>query len=138
MRTVYLCGPINGKTDDECKGWRATATSLLSGHFRIMDPMVRDYRGIEDSNVSAIVEQDLADIGESHFVLVNAETPSWGTAMEVLAAYRDLKTVVLFTSSPRISPWLRYHSHRVCHTVEGACGWLMEVIGENNFKKEIR
>lgn len=42
---VYLCGPINGCTDDQCKNWREAAKQVLSD---TVDPMRRDYRGRED------------------------------------------------------------------------------------------
>jgi len=71
--------------------------------------MRRDYRGIEDQNVSAIVENDLVDIRDSDIVLVNAIRPSWGTAMEVVYAKQANKRVIAFTGGSRVSPWVRYH-----------------------------
>jgi hypothetical protein len=26
---VYLCGPINGRSDDDCKAWREAAKAVL-------------------------------------------------------------------------------------------------------------
>lgn len=121
MKNVYLCGAINGKSDSECNDWRAFAKHLLGGSFATLDPMRRDYRGREDECVDEIVRGDLDDINESEFVLVNACAPSWGTAMEVISAYRDGKKVVAFTDSKRISPWLRYHTHAIYDSVERAC-----------------
>lgn len=41
---VYLAGPINGCTDAEAKNWREE----LKTHFpNAIDPMKRDYRGVE-------------------------------------------------------------------------------------------
>jgi hypothetical protein len=65
MLTVYLGGPINGRTDAECKDWRAMVTEALAGRMNVRDPMVRDYRGKEDESVEAIVEQDKNDMRAS-------------------------------------------------------------------------
>jgi hypothetical protein len=121
MDSVYLCGPINGKTDEECNGWRSKAKHWLGGSFVVVDPMARDFRGRENDNVAEIVEGDLADIAGCQFVLVNASAPSWGTAMKVFHAWREGKRVVAFTASDRISPWLRYHTHAIYETSERAC-----------------
>jgi len=121
MDCVYLAGPINGKSDGECNGWRSQAKHWLGGSFVVRDPMSRDYRGREDESVREIVEGDLSDIRECRYVLVNASAPSWGTAMEVFFAWTSGKRVVAFTDSKRISPWLRFHTHAICQTVERAC-----------------
>ena len=118
---VYLAGAINGKSDEECNGWRSAAKRLLGSSFSVRDPMARDYRGREDESVREIVEGDLADIRECRYVLVNASAPSWGTAMEVFYAWSIGKRVVAFTPSDRISPWLRWHTHSIYESVERAC-----------------
>lgn len=55
MKTIYLCGPINGCTDEECKDWREMVKANWAGHS--IDPMRRDYRGKEDECVDEIVER---------------------------------------------------------------------------------
>jgi nucleoside 2-deoxyribosyltransferase len=105
--TVYLCGGINGMSDDRCRTWREYAKERL--RCETLDPMRRDYRGIEDQNVAAIVEGDKADIDACDVVLVNALRPSWGTAMEVLYAWEHGKPCYCVASDP-VSPWLRHHS----------------------------
>jgi nucleoside 2-deoxyribosyltransferase len=109
---VYLAGPINGRTDSECKDWRALATTEL-GADNVFDPMVRDYRGREGELgiAKAIVEQDKADIDASSDVLVYFDSPSVGTAMEILYAWQRGKRVwVCNVSGKAPSPWLVYHS----------------------------
>lgn len=123
-KKVYLAGPINGKSDDECMGWRRTATETLGnfGH-EVLDPMSRDYRGKEDDNAEAIVEGDLEDIFSCDVVLVNANSPSWGTSMELVYAKQYGKQVVAFAThslSPRISPWLRMHTTAVYESLSHA------------------
>ena len=111
---VYLAGAINGKSDAECKGWRSVAATALglAGHA-VLDPMARDYRGSEDDNVDDIVQGDLDDIDVCDVVLVNACSPSWGTAMELVYAKQYGKQIVAFSDAPRISPWLRHHTDAV-------------------------
>ena len=121
MQSVYLCGAINGKTDEECNGWRASAKHMLGGSFVVVDPMARDFRGKEDMNVEEIVKGDIADIDAADFILVRADLPSWGTAMEVRHAFVTGKKIVAFTDSDRISPWLRYHTHAIYDSLQRAC-----------------
>lgn len=112
MATVYLCGGINGLSDADAKDWREVATyELLRAGFSVLDPMRRDFRGKEAGNVRFIVESDLFDIQASHILLVNAARPSWGTAMEIALAARDVyrKRVFAFGAGDKPSPWLVYH-----------------------------
>lgn len=119
MKTVYLAGRINKCNDDECKSWREKAKSLLKTSTH--DPMDRDFRGKEDFNVTNIVKGDLADIGSSYIVLVNAEQPSWGTAMEIVYAYEMGKLIFAFGAGDKPSPWLVYHCSKLFNNVEDAC-----------------
>lgn len=122
MPTAYLAGPINGCTDEEAMGWRReAAAALVARGVAVLDPMARDYRGIEDANVTAIVEGDLADIQTCDVVLVNATRPSWGTAMEIPYARQMGKRIVVFGVA-RPSPWLRYHADVVVETLADALG----------------
>lgn len=123
---VYLCGPIHGKSDSECREWRGRVRALLSERylsvlFEIRDPMNRDYRGIESGNEAKIVAGDLADIDGSDFVIVNASEPSWGTAMEVFYSKLAEKVVIAFPEAAVTSPWLRHHVSHICQTAEDAC-----------------
>lgn len=117
MSLVYLAGPINGRTDEECNGWRSVAAEALRGFgHEVLDPMSRDFRGVEDDHASEIVSGDKEDIESADVVLVNANSPSWGTAMEVMYGISFGKTVIAFAthaSVPRISPWLRCHTHAI-------------------------
>lgn len=116
--TTYLCGGINGLDDADCRDWREVSKSLLKTDT--LDPMRRDYRGKEDESVNEIVAGDLEDIRSSQWVLMNATRPSWGTAMEIVYAYKLQKPIVAFTGDTRISPWLRYHCGAIVATVEEA------------------
>lgn len=107
--TIYLCGPINGCTDEECKDWREYAKANLQDDT--LDPMRRDYRGREDECVAEIVEGDKADIDASTCLLVNYDKPSVGTSMEILYAWeRQIPVYIVAQPGTRISPWMRYHA----------------------------
>lgn len=116
-RTLYLCGPINGCTDAEAINWREHVKSIWPGHT--LDPMRRDYRGRESECVDEIVELDKVDVAQSDALIVNYDRPSVGTAMEILWAFERGKFIVVVARPDAvISPWLRYHSHRIVHTFE--------------------
>lgn len=121
---VYLCGPIHGCTDEEARGWRDEAKRGLGG-VTFVDPMDRDFRGNEEDNVHLIVNGDKAEIASCDVLLVNAERPSWGTAMEIHEAWQSSKLVVAFCSG-RVSPWLRYHCTVVFPTLTDALVYLGE------------
>lgn len=70
---VYLCGPINGCTDQECKDWREAVKARLP---ETLDPMRRDYRGKETESYREIVELDKRDVEAAGVILVNYDKPS--------------------------------------------------------------
>lgn len=125
MKKVYLAGAINGKSDAECIDWRESAKALLAPRFETLDPMRRDYRGVElssDELTKRLVEGDKEDIRECFAVIVKADAgPSWGTAMEVIYAREQGCVVVAFVGESRVSPWLAYHAHSVVGTLDDAC-----------------
>jgi hypothetical protein len=126
-KPVYLCGPINARSDAECRDWRETAKALLEP-FPTLDPMRRDYRGMEETgdNVRSIVERDIADIATCRALLVMYDKPSVGTAMEIRLAKAEYGTpvhVVDISGAPR-SPWLIYHATAFYDTLEEACAVL--------------
>ena len=123
MHKLYLCGGINGLTDDECKTWRESVKNALSGIYIIVDPMRRDYRGTEDQHVHEIIDGDLADIRECDTLIVNAERPSWGTAMEVYQAALWNKRIITVCPN-KISPWLRGHSTTIFSSLDEAIRFL--------------
>ena len=126
---VYLCGPINGCNDSECKDWREYAKLIIR---KAIDPMARDYRGreLEPGIVREIVENDKADIESCDWVLVYYDRPSVGTAMEVLYANQHHKGVVIVDVSAKpLSPWMSYHSDCSVPTLNEALEFLKNVEG---------
>lgn len=119
---VYLAGPIQGCTDEQCKAWREHVKTLLPD---TLDPMSRDYRGIELESFVEIVEGDKADIDESDVVLVNFPSPSAGTCMEMIYAWeRHKKVVVVIPQGAKLSPWVKYHSHFITNSFENAVDYI--------------
>lgn len=112
MRTIYLCGPINGRTDEDATEWREVVKKRWDG--KTLDPMRRDYRGreMEPGIAAEIVAGDIEDIQNSDAILVYFDKPSVGTAMEVFYAKHVLgKLVVVIDASDKpLSPWLVHHS----------------------------
>jgi nucleoside 2-deoxyribosyltransferase len=125
MKTIYLCGPINGRSDDDCKGWREDVKSKWTGDC--LDPMRRDYRGREHEAIAEIVEFDKLDIDGVDALLVYFDKPSVGTSMEVLYAWQMGKPVVVIDKSDKpLSPWLVYHSTHVVKTIDEALALLKQ------------
>lgn len=115
---VYLCGPINGCPDEECKNWRESAKTVLPD---TLDPMRRDCRGREIECAAEIVEGDNADIAECDALLVNYVKPSVGTNMQILFAWQlNITVIVVCALETVISPWLVYHSTQIVHSFEEA------------------
>lgn len=113
--TIYLCGAIAGKTDQECKGWR-DQTKDYFGHtneIQFLDPMRRDYRGVPITGgvAAVIVDGDKEDIRNSNMLLVYHPGPSTGTDMEIMFAYEccDIRPIAVVPPDTKISPWLIHH-----------------------------
>jgi nucleoside 2-deoxyribosyltransferase len=121
---VYLSGPINGCNDEQAKGWRSRAVQLLPG-CETLDPMREDFRGREHGNLKTIVTKDKKDIQECDVLLVNAERPSWGTAMEIMYGHIHGKRVVGFRADTSPSPWLDWHCE-LRRTIEDACEAILK------------
>lgn len=123
MKTIYLCGPINGRADTECKDWREFIKGAWPG--QCIDPMRRDYRGREAEAVREIVELDKVDVARADALLVNYDRPSIGTSMEILFAWQLGKPIVLVAApGANLSPWLRYHVHHICHDFRSALAFI--------------
>jgi nucleoside 2-deoxyribosyltransferase len=119
---IYLSGPIFQCSDTECRDWREFAKRHL--FYDTCDPMDRDYRGREESDVylpREIVEVDKHDIDGCDVILVNYSKPSVGTSMEILYGWERGKIIVLVSAlDSLLSPWLRYHAHYRHHLLRHA------------------
>jgi nucleoside 2-deoxyribosyltransferase len=120
MKTIYLCGPIDGCNDAQCKDWRNYVKEQLKDVFNFRDPMVRDFRGNENDHINEIVELDKIDIVSSDILIVNTDRPSWGTAMEIIFAKMLGKKVYFVWPHNFLSPWVIYHSDERYKTLDEA------------------
>ena len=127
MKTVYLSGPIMDEKSGVARKWRDIATGLIANHFKLLDPMRRNFRDREVDSANEIVEFDLQDIQEADIVLVNYCKPSIGTSMEVFYASHELgKFVVAFSpfSFQDCSPWMVRYCTKILPSLEEACKYL--------------
>lgn len=126
FKTLYLCGPINGRTDADAKNWRDQVTALWDGET--IDPMRRDYRGreMEPGIAAEIVAGDLEDIQAADALIVFFDKPSVGTAMELFYAKAILKKpcVVVYAAQGQPSPWLKHHCDAMVSNVADALNHL--------------
>lgn len=128
---IYLAGPINGCTDEECNDWRAMVRREFSLKLcaKSLDPMRRDYRGKEDESVNEIVQLDKLDVERCDMILAACPKPSVGTSMEIFYAWTLGKPVyAVVPDGAPVSPWLRYHSTRICSTFEEAIQAVREAV----------
>lgn len=124
---VYLCGPINGRSDDDCTGWRDYAKKFLPD---TLDPMRRDYRGkeLEQGIDEMIVKGDKDDILSCDVLLVYYDKPSVGTSMECLFAWEhDIPVLVVDKSDKPISPWLKFHSQKIYKGLDEAINAIIDL-----------
>lgn len=127
---VYLAGAINDVPDP--REWRRIVAKLLHTAFKSagLDVEIFDPTGFETKSMTPfqLVQFDLKVIKSCDVVLVNGMQPSWGTAMELQAAFRwGLKTVT-WTGGihpEKLSPWLRVHSTTVLATQEQAVDYIL-------------
>lgn len=113
---TYLCGPINGCSDDEARAWREYAKGKLK--TEVLDPMDRDCRDHDSSNV---VRDDLTDIYLSNCLLVNRWRASDGTPMEMVYGYLWGKYIVVVVPDMlRVSAWIKHHASDVVLNIDTA------------------
>jgi nucleoside 2-deoxyribosyltransferase len=126
MKTIYLCGPINGRTTEDATNWRELVKSRWNG--KCLDPMRRDYRGreLEPGIAAEIVAGDIEDIQNSDAVLVFFDKPSVGTSMEIFYAKHVLgKPVVLIDAQDKpLSPWLLHHTDDQTKHISSALAFI--------------
>lgn len=126
-KTIYMSGPIMDVHEGEAREWRESARRLLGKHFRLLDPMRRNFKDREVDSSNEIVEFDLQDVRDADIILVNYNKPSIGTAMEVFHASHNLgKFVVSFSpfEFKDCSPWMVRFSTKILPSLEEACSYL--------------
>lgn len=144
METIYLAGAISGLSPSEYREWRITATRLLENQYKILTPLRRDWTPGDPESIKAVIEGDKQDIQDCDLLLVNANSPSWGTAMEIFLAHGLGKEIVIFTSDAAPSIWLTHHSSSHFDNLAQAIRFLKDrakarrqrLICEGRFKKQ--
>ena len=124
---VYLAGPIFQCEDHECMDWRLKAKQELRD-FEVIDPIKRDYRGVEGENYKRIVEEDKELIENSDILLVNQVKLSVGTSMEIFYAWQKAKRVIGISPNGQNSPWLVYHSEKILQSLDEVVSYIQEQV----------
>jgi len=128
MKTIYLSGPIMDEHLGHAREWREEAKKKLEGHFKILDPMRRNFKDREVDSANEIVEFDLQDVRDADILLVNYNKASIGTSMEVFYAAQDLgKFVISFSpfSFQDCSPWMVRYSTKILPSLSDATDYLV-------------
>ena len=135
MKKIYLSGPIMDEHEGHARQWREEAKKLLQDHFKLLDPMRRNFKDREVDSANEIVEFDLQDVRDADIILVNYNKPSIGTSMEVFFASHDLgKFVIGFSPFDYVncSPWMIRYCTKILPSLETACQYLLENFAELN------
>jgi len=134
LKKVYLSGPIMDEVEGEAREWREKAKELLGDHFKLLDPMRRNFKDREVDSANEIVEFDLQDVRDGDIILVNYNKPSIGTSMEVFYAAHNLgKFVIAFSpfSYKNCSPWMVRFSTKILPSLEEASQYLITNFAED-------
>lgn len=114
MKHCYLAGRIAG--DEDPNTWRDEADVLLrrTGEWMGLNPLHYEVVALGNTTPEKIVRMDYGLILKSSAVLVMADHPSWGTAMELaFAKHHGIPVFAIFTRGDEEwvaqSAWLKYH-----------------------------
>ena len=124
-----MIGPINGRTDEECRGWRERLKKACP-EIEWVDPMDRDIRGRENDAKLALktVDQDLAELESCDAAIANTTLgPGWGSASEMLWHWLAEKPVISIVGQ-NVSPWVRKWSTELCNNEHAALQKLKEAL----------
>ena len=133
MKTVYLSGPIMDEHEGHARAWRDEAKGHLKNHFRLLDPMRRNFKDRKVDSANEIVEFDLQDVREADILLVNYNKPSIGTSMEVFYAAHELGKFIIGFSPfdfQDCSPWMVRYCTKILPDLETAVDYLLTNFGE--------
>ena len=133
MKTVYLSGPIMDEHLGAAREWREDAKVKLATHFKLLDPMRRNFKDREVDSANEIVEFDLQDVRDADILLVNYNKASIGTSMEVFYAAQDMKKfVIAFSPFPfqDCSPWMVRYCTKILPSLDRACEYLASHFAE--------
>lgn len=118
MITAYMGGPMADCTPEEMTDWRE-ALKVDFSEIKWLDPCARSYK---PQQWRQLVEDDIADIDASDFVLAYYWKAGTGTSMELAYAHYIAKipTIVVVPDFKSVSPWVRYHADYLVESFEHA------------------
>jgi nucleoside 2-deoxyribosyltransferase len=107
---IMVCGSIGyGKIDKLKKFYRILEDNGFDvlGHINKIGMNYSDIKDFRDKQdlASKIVRNDIEFIAKSDVVVVLADTPSYGAAIEMQIAKNSGKKVILFAPRPVPTPW---------------------------------
>ncbi|MGI0011335.1 MAG: hypothetical protein ACREAE_08040 [Nitrosopumilaceae archaeon] len=106
-----VCGSIGYGDINEI---RSLYLFLRNEGFEVLDHIenkgmdysyVKDFRDKKELS-HEIVEHDLTHVREADILIVLADTPSQGTAIEAFVGKKEGKKIILLVRNPMPSPWL--------------------------------
>jgi nucleoside 2-deoxyribosyltransferase len=136
-----VCGSIGYGGINEIKNMY----SFLTNHgFSIVDHIVHkgmDYSHITDFRdkqalSSEIVKHDLKYIESSDIVIVIANGPSYGTAVEMFVAKSLGKKIILFAKDPVPTPWPVHFSDHIATSEDQLVLILRDIIESSPVKNK--
>lgn len=133
MIKVYLAG-YAGETE-----YREYVSKRYGRHLDIFDPMkevdskiLEKYNGgtLSEKDVALIVEGDKAAIESCDIVIVYIKRASFGTAMEILHAFKNKIPVYLIDPDNkwREDVWVRYHTSKTFDDIDPCFSYILESI----------
>jgi nucleoside 2-deoxyribosyltransferase len=133
MIKVYLAG-YSGENE-----YREYVSKRYGRHLDVFDPMKEiDYKILEkyrkgslpDEDVSLIVEGDKAAIESCDIVIAYIKQASFGTAMEILHAFKNKIPVYLIDphNKWRDDVWVRYHTSKTFDDIDPCFSYILESI----------
>ncbi len=133
MIKVYLAG-YSGETE-----YREYVGRKYKKRLDIFDPMKevdnkilqkKSFSSITREDVASIVESDKAAIENMDVLVVYIERASFGTAMEILHAFRNDIPIYIIdpTTKWRDDVWVRYHSSKTFDTIDTCFKHILDSI----------
>ena len=116
-KTIYLGGPMAGCSLEEMTGWREQLKKEWT-EFNFRDPCDREYT---PQKWRQLVDDDIADIDASDYILCYMWKAGIGSSMELVEArYRNKPTIVVVPDFKYVSPWIRAYADFLVQDFEHA------------------
>src|SRR5580765_5412592 len=115
IRKVYLAGAIHNYAD--AFAWRQIVIDRMPVGWQCYDPVKYEGTGMKPKE---LVLMDLRMVRNSQAVIVRADVPSWGTAIELFTAHRWRIPVLAWDAPEYRSPWLTAHVTKFCSSLDHA------------------